>query len=83
VKNGWDALEWLTAANPMMPIIITARSNQLFKALGAGVGAWLEKPLDIPRLLQTVNAVLTESVDSRWAGVAGHNEHFHFQPAAN
>lgn len=46
-KSGWDTFERLTAEDPLLAvIIITARSNQLFTALGAGVGALLEKPLD-------------------------------------
>jgi len=37
-KSGWDTFERLTAENPMLAvIIITARSNQLFTALGAGL----------------------------------------------
>ena len=56
VQGGWDTFEKLTAKDPMLAvIIITARPNQLFTALGAGVGALLEKPLDFPRLLRTVS----------------------------
>ena len=58
-KSGWDIFERLTAENPMLAvIIITARSNQLFTALGAGAGALLEKPLDFPKLLQTISRLL-------------------------
>ena len=67
-KSGWDTFERLTAANPMLAvIIITARSNQLFTALGAGVGALLEKPLDFPKLLQTISRLLAEPAESRVA----------------
>jgi len=53
VKNGWDTFQQLTAEHPLIPIIITtARPNQLFTAIGAGAGALLEKPLDIPTLLR-------------------------------
>ena len=42
VKNGWDTFERLTGRYPLLPVIIaTARPNQLFTALGAGVGALL------------------------------------------
>jgi len=52
-QSGWDTFERLTASQPLLAvIIITARPNQLFTALGAGVGALLEKPLDFPQLLQ-------------------------------
>jgi len=83
VKNGWDTFERLTAANPLVPVIvITGRPNQLFTAVGAGVGALLEKPLDIPRLLQTVSALLTESVEVRLARLAGRQATFHYLPQA-
>jgi DNA-binding response OmpR family regulator len=82
VKNGWDAFERLTAMNPLVPIIIlTARPNQLFTALGAGVGALVEKPPDIPRLLQTVHALLAESAEVRLARMAGRSSVFHYLSA--
>ena len=82
VKNGWDTFERLSTENPLTPIIIiTARSNQLFTALAAGVGALLEKPLDIPTLLKTVNALLGESAEVRLARMAGMSKEFHYKPA--
>jgi DNA-binding response OmpR family regulator len=61
VKNGWDTFEHLTREHPLIPIIIaTARPNQLFTALGAGAGALLEKPMDIPTLLRTVEKLLRQ-----------------------
>jgi DNA-binding response OmpR family regulator len=82
VKGGWDTFERLTAENPLVAvIIITARPNQLFTALGAGVGALLEKPLDFPVLLQTVSALLAEPVESRLARLAGHHTDFHYLPS--
>ena len=81
VKNGWDTFERLSTENPLTPIIIiTARSNQLFTALAAGVGALLEKPLDIPTLLKTVNALLEESTELRLARMAGHHTDFLYRP---
>src|SRR5258706_9380248 len=56
VKNGWDTFEQITSRNPLTPvIIITARPNQLFPALAAGAGALMEKPLDFPKLLETIS----------------------------
>ena len=81
VKSGWDTFESLTANNPWLAvIIITARSNQLFTALGSGVGALLEKPLDFPRLLQTVSNLLREPAESRIARMAGKPAEFHYLP---
>src|SRR5437773_2247279 len=51
-QTGWELFERLISAHPLLPIVIlTARANQLFPALAAGVGALMEKPLDLPKLL--------------------------------
>ncbi len=77
-KSGWDIFERLTTENPMLAvIIITARSNQIFTALGGGVGALLEKPLDFPKLLQTISRLLAEPAESRFARMAGKPADFH------
>jgi len=82
VKNGWDTFEQLTREYPIIPIIIiTARPNQLFTALSAGVAALLEKPMDIPMLLQTIEKLLVESIDQRLARLAGKSLEFHYRPA--
>jgi CheY-like chemotaxis protein len=82
VLGGWDTFEQLTARDPLLAvIIITARPNQLFTALGAGVGALLEKPLDFPKLLTTVSLLLTEPMESRLARIAGQHAGFHYLPA--
>lgn len=82
VKGGWDTFERLTAENPLLSvIIITARPNQLFTALGAGVGALLEKPLDFPVLLDTVKRLLAEPAKTRLARLAGHHTDFQYLPA--
>jgi DNA-binding response OmpR family regulator len=62
-------------------VVITARPNQLFTALAAGVGALLEKPLHIPKMLQTISRLLRESVETRLARVAGKVAQFHYLPA--
>ena len=78
VKNGWDTFERLTADHPLIPIIIaTARPNQLFTALNAGAGALLEKPMDIPTLLRTIEGLLAESAEERLARLAGKKTEFH------
>ena len=82
VRSGWDTFERLTAQDPLLAvIIITARPNQLFTALGAGVGALLEKPLDFPTLLRTVKLLLDESAQLRLARLAGHSTDFHYVPS--
>jgi len=80
-KNGWETFEALTAENPLLPVIIvTARPNQLFTAMGAGVGALLEKPLNFPKLLETIAGLLVEPADSRRARIAGKPAEFRYLP---
>ena len=81
VMNGWDTFERLTAEYPLIPIIIvTARPNQLFTALSAGAGALLEKPMDIPTLLQTIKLLLVETAEQRLARLIGKKSEFHYRP---
>ncbi len=82
VKDGWDAFNQLTLDHPFTPIIITpARSNQLITSISAGAGALLEKPLDIPALLQTMEKLLAESVQQRRARRDGIEAGFVYTPA--
>jgi len=79
VKSGWDTFERLTTERPTLPVvIITARPNQLFTALGAGAGALMEKPLDFPKLLRTLRVLLDEPVEIRLARLAGQRAEFHY-----
>jgi len=81
-KSGWDVCGRLVQLRPLMPVVvITAKPNQLFTALAAGVGALLEKPLHIPKLLQTVSHLLKESVEARLARVSGKLAEFHYVQA--
>jgi len=83
VMNGWDTFGQLTADYPFIPIIIaTGRPSQLFTAIGAGVGALLEKPIDIPTLLQTMEKLLAEPAEKHLARLAGVKTDFYYQPAA-
>ena len=82
VMNGWDTLVQLTTDHPTIPIIIaTARPNQLFPAIGAGAGALLEKPMDIPTLLRTMAKLLAEPAEQQLARLAGKQTEFHYQAA--
>jgi CheY-like chemotaxis protein len=83
VKTGWQTFEGLTRDYPLLPIIIiTARPNQLFPALAAGVGALMEKPLDFPKLLQTIRDLLAEPSETRLARTAGKLASFRYFPSA-
>ena len=79
--NGWETFERLSVENPSLPvIIITARSNQLFPALASGAGALMEKPLDLPKLLRTIEDLLAEPAEARRARSAGRSGEFHYLP---
>ena len=81
-KNGWDTFERLSNDNPLLPVIvITARPNQLFTALSAGVEALLEKPLDMPELLGAIDEALHEDPQTRLARRAGKTTEFRYAPA--
>jgi CheY-like chemotaxis protein len=79
--DGWETFERLATENPMLPIIvITARPNQSFTAMAAGIGALLEKPLDLPKLFLTIHNFLDEPDEIRLARVAGRPSEFHYVP---
>jgi CheY-like chemotaxis protein len=71
-KDGWDTFERITSENPNLAVvIITAKPDQLFTSLAAGVGALLEKPLDFNLLLKTVSELLNEPAEQRLARMTG------------
>ena len=79
--DGWETYEKLATEDPLLPIVvITARPNQSFTALAAGIGALLEKPLDLPKLFLTIRGLLEETDEVRLARVAGRPSEFHYVP---
>lgn len=79
--NGWEVFERLTAEQPTLPVVvITARPCQVFTAAAAGVAALLEKPLEIPDLLQAIRSLLAESDHTRLARLAGKPTDFYYSP---
>jgi DNA-binding NtrC family response regulator len=71
-QNGWQAFEAMCRAAPRVPIlIITAIPHQAKRAAQRGAVALMEKPLHLPRLLQVLNDLLAESVETRRAPTAG------------
>jgi DNA-binding NtrC family response regulator len=66
VINGWVTLDWLIEVNPLLPVvIITGRSNQRALAETAGADSLMEKPLDVPLLLQTIRELIDQPMESR------------------
>ena len=84
VKNGWATLERLAGINPVLPVvIITARSNQRALAESAGADALMEKPLDVPLLLQTIRELLAEPIESRAQRANNRVSRFRYAPCDN
>jgi DNA-binding response OmpR family regulator len=81
-QSGWDTFERLATGDPLLAVIvITARPQQLFTAVNAGVGALLEKPLNFTTLLKTMRDLLAESPEARLARLAGKQANFHYSPS--
>jgi len=73
IKNGWDVFERITNENPLVPIIvITGQTNQYPVAVAAGVGALMEKPLDVSQLLKTIQELLAEPAEMRLRRLCGY-----------
>jgi DNA-binding response OmpR family regulator len=74
IRNGWDTFERITSQAPAFPIIIiTGKANQYDMAVAAGVGALMEKPLDVPKLLKTIQELLMESPEDRLRRLCGYS----------
>ena len=74
VRGGWETFERLTAINPLLPVIvITARPGQYPLAAAARVAALMEKPLDIPLLLETMRDLLAQAPEAKLARTMGRN----------
>jgi DNA-binding response OmpR family regulator len=78
-RNGWETYEAISKRDPLLPIIIiTARPNQLFTSLGAGVGALVEKPFDFLKLVGMIRSLIAESTEKRVARATGQVVQFHY-----
>jgi DNA-binding response OmpR family regulator len=84
LKNGGAAMEWLGGINPLLPIvIITGRSNQRAQAESAGADALMEKPLDVPLLLQTIRELSDEPIEHRAQRASNRADGFRRLPPEN
>jgi CheY-like chemotaxis protein len=65
-RDGWSALRFMNAVHPLLPvIIITARPNQYPQADDLGVDGLMEKPLNLPVLLEAIKVLLAETDEER------------------
>ena len=80
--SGWDVFGTVTSLNPLVPIIIiTGRNEQHDLAVLSGVGALIEKPLNMPMLLQNVAEIFAETSETHLKRLVGlHSNLRHVQP---
>ena len=77
--DGWDALDRLASMKPALPIIvITAQPNQREWITTAGAHALLEKPLDLPLLLKTIEDFLQKPPVNQPDRTTGKRERFRY-----
>ena len=75
LRSGWDVFERLTTRYPFVPvIIITGIPDQYRTALVAGAGALMEKPIDVPALLNTMEELLAEPKEARLRRMCGYQQ---------
>ena len=68
--DGWKAFDVIARLAPDVPVIvITARPGQARRAAEAGIDMLLEKPLDIPVLLETIRSLLVSPEKASFARV--------------
>src|SRR5580704_4550313 len=65
-KDGWAAFRLMNTAHTLVPVIvITARPDQYRQARELGVDAFMEKPLNLPVLLDAIRKLLAETEAER------------------
>jgi len=65
-QDGWSVYELIERISALTPVIlITALPEQHAHAVRLGIDALMEKPLDIPLLLRTIQRLLAEPEQKR------------------
>lgn len=68
IQDGWDILGEVSAGYPLLPVIvITGLADQLDERTIPGASAFLEKPIEVPALLQTIDRLLNQTNEERVA----------------
>lgn len=68
VQDGWDILGHVNSEHPLLPVIvITGLADQLEERTIPGASAFLEKPIEVPALLETVSRLLSQTPEERLA----------------
>ena len=71
-ENGWKVFEAMTVKNPFVPtIVITAEWGQRERAVSLGVEGLIEKPIDVPALLNMIRELLAETTEAKLKRICG------------
>jgi len=66
--DGWEVLSQINAEHPLLPVIvITGLADQLEERAIPGAAAFLEKPIEVPALLEMVKRLLEQNPEERLA----------------
>ena len=62
-ENAWDTVEQLTSLQPNLPVVAmtTRAEEQVSISKAISVDALMEKPLDLPRLMATLNQLTSRT----------------------
>jgi two-component system response regulator MprA len=72
-QNGWNVFGVISSQNPLLPVvIISGFKSQVDSELIPGVSAFLEKPIDVVTLLETVESLLKEPIEERLRKITTH-----------
>lgn len=75
IQDGWDVLGHVNASFPLLPVIvITGMADQLDERTIPGASAFLEKPIEVPALLRTIERLLSVTPEERLAGASGYSD---------
>jgi DNA-binding response OmpR family regulator len=65
-QDGWDILGHVNSGYPLLPVIvITGLADQLDERTIPGASAFLEKPIEVPALLKTIEFLLSRTPEQR------------------
>jgi DNA-binding NtrC family response regulator len=75
IQDGWDVLGHVNSSFPLMPVIvITGMADQLDERTIPGASAFLEKPIEVPALLRTMEHLLSVAPEERLAESSNYSD---------
>jgi DNA-binding NtrC family response regulator len=83
-EEEWAAIHKITRENPFLPVIVITGQPELRNpAEAAGICVFVEKPVDVPMLLQRIRELLAEPVQKRVARVCNCISDFRHLPSSS